>query len=160
MPETIQNCWNHTPIQLESHVAGGGLDPKSLVDLPSSLQSMTPHADPLAWKIIHEFATTDLSLPNAKIHLQAHLSGHFIDADWKPALQAVMNAKGDHQAALIAIKPLEEMAMCQPELKIQISLYPKNLPQLESVQDELVQSIKDLKAQNHIFNTLPPWTMY
>ena len=59
-----------------------GLDSRSLVELPSSSQSTTPHANPLAWKIIYKFATTDLSLPNAEIRLQAHLGNHFIDADW------------------------------------------------------------------------------
>ena len=67
-----------------------GLDSESLVNLPSSSQSTTPHADPLTWKIIYEFATTDLSLLNAEIHLQAHLSNHFVDVDWQPALQAVI----------------------------------------------------------------------
>ncbi|KAF9220181.1 hypothetical protein BS17DRAFT_759942 [Gyrodon lividus] len=139
MPETIRNCWNHTlPCQL------------ALI-----IPSTTPHADPLAWKIIYEFAMTDLSLPNAEIRLQAHLGNHFIDADWRPALRAVMDAEGDPQAAVLAIKPLEQAAMCRPGLKIHISLLPKDLPQLKSAGDELAQSINELKAQNCIFDTLP-----
>ncbi|KAF9220550.1 hypothetical protein BS17DRAFT_759531 [Gyrodon lividus] len=133
MPETIRNCWNHTRIQ----------------PLPSSSLSTTPHADPLAWKIIYEFAMTDLSLPNAEIHLQAHLGNRFIDADWRPALWAVMDAEGDPQAAVLAIKPLEQAAMRQPGLKTHISLLPKDLPQLKSAGDELAH-----KAQNRIFDTL------
>ena len=64
----------------------GRLDSESLVNLPSSSQSTTLHTNPLAWKIIYEFATTDLSLRNAEICLQAHLGNHFVDADWRPAL--------------------------------------------------------------------------
>ncbi|KAG8217124.1 hypothetical protein J3R82DRAFT_5159 [Butyriboletus roseoflavus] len=132
----------------ETYIVDGGLDSESFVNLPSSSQSTTPHADPLTWKIIHEFTTTDLSPPNAEIRLQAHLGGCFIDTDWRPALQAVMNAEGDVQAALMVIKPLEQAAIRQPGLKIQIPLGPKDLqvPQLKSIQDKLTQSIKDLKA--------------
>ncbi|KAF9220059.1 DDE-domain-containing protein, partial [Gyrodon lividus] len=139
MPETIRNCWNHTHIQ----------------PLPSSSQSTSSHTDPLAWKIIYEFAMTDLSLPNAEIYLQAHLGNRFIDADCQPALWAVMDAEGDPQAAVLAIKPLEQAAMHRPGLKIHISLLPKDLPQLKSVGDELAQSINELEAQNCIFDTLP-----
>ena len=133
----------------------GGLDSESLVNLPSSSQSTTPHADPLTWKIIYEFAMTDLSLPNAEIRLQAHLGNRFIDADWQPALRAVMDAEGDSHAAVIAIKPLEQAAMRRLGLKIQISLRPKELPQLKLAEEELIKSIKDLKARNRIFDTLP-----
>jgi len=131
------------------------LDSESLVNLPSSSQSTTPHADPLTWKIIYEFAMTDLSLPNAEIRLQAHLGNRFIDADWQPALRAVMDAEGDSHAAVIAIKPLEQAAMRRLGLKIQISLRPKELPQLKLAEEELIESIKDLKARNRIFDTLP-----
>ncbi|KIK82072.1 hypothetical protein PAXRUDRAFT_805617 [Paxillus rubicundulus Ve08.2h10] len=152
-PETIQNCWNHTHIQLESYAVNGGLD--SLVDLPSSSQSTTPHADPLAWKIIYEFTTTDLSLPNTEIRLKVHLGNCFIDADWQPALCAVMDAEGDFKAALKAIQPLEHAAMQQPGLKIQISCCLKELPQLKSTKNELMQSIDVLKSRNRIFDTPP-----
>ena len=74
----------------ERYIVEGGLNSESLIGLPSSSQSITPHADPLTWKIIHEFAT-DLSLPNAEIRLQAHLGGHLIDANWRPALCAEDN---------------------------------------------------------------------
>ncbi|KAF9226060.1 DDE-domain-containing protein [Gyrodon lividus] len=118
MPETIRNCWIPSPF------------------LPSSSQSTTPHAVPLAWKIIYEFfAMSDLSLPNAEIRLQAHL-----------ALQAVMDAEGDPQATVLAIKPLEQAAMRRPGLKIHILLLPKDLPQLKSAGDKLAQSINELKA--------------
>ncbi|KAF9232255.1 hypothetical protein BU15DRAFT_27495, partial [Melanogaster broomeanus] len=49
--------------------------------------------------------------PNTEIRLQAHLGNHFIDVDWRPALRAVMDAEGDSEAAVIAIKPLEQAAM-------------------------------------------------
>ncbi|KIK75628.1 hypothetical protein PAXRUDRAFT_18825 [Paxillus rubicundulus Ve08.2h10] len=125
------------------------------MDLPSSSQSTTPHADPLAWKIIYEFTTTDLSLPNTEIRLKAHLGNCFIDADWQLALRAVMDAESDSEAALKAIQPLEHAAMQQPGLKIQNLHCPKELPQLKSTKNELMQSVNVLKSHNHIFDTPP-----
>ena len=65
-----------------------------------------------------------------------------------------MDAEGNSEAAVIAIKPLEQAAMHRLGLKIHISLCPKELPQLKLAEDKLVQSIKDLKVRNHIFDTL------
>jgi hypothetical protein len=66
-----------------------------------------------------------------------------------------MDAEGDSQVAPTAIKPLEQAAMHRPGIKIRMSLRPKELPQLKLAEDELVQSIHELKAQKHIFGTLP-----
>ncbi|KIK73282.1 hypothetical protein PAXRUDRAFT_604742 [Paxillus rubicundulus Ve08.2h10] len=43
----------------------------------------------------------------------------------------------------------------QPGLKIQISHRPKELPQLKSTENELMQSIDVLKSRNRIFDTPP-----
>ena len=145
--------WTYCFFNNENYAVDDRLDSRSLVKLPSLSQSTTPHADPLAWKIIYKFATTDLSLPNAKIRLQAHLGNRFVDVDWWPALWAIMDAEGDHQAAVMAIKPLEQAAMCWVGLKIRISRCLKELPQLKLAKDELIECIKELKARNHIFNT-------
>ncbi|KAF9219086.1 hypothetical protein BS17DRAFT_811334 [Gyrodon lividus] len=102
--------------------------------------------DETAFNPYESYVVDDLSLPNTEIHLQAHLGNRFIDADWRPALQAVMDAEGDPQAAVLAIKPLEQAAMRQPGLKIHISLLSKDLPQLKSAGDKLAQSINKLKA--------------
>ncbi|KAF8439861.1 hypothetical protein L210DRAFT_3540641 [Boletus edulis BED1] len=66
-----------------------------------------------------------------------------------------MDAKGDTKAALTAIKPLQDAAMRQPGLKIQILLHPKDLPQLKSAEDELLRSVDALKSRNRVFNTPP-----
>ncbi|KAI6141329.1 hypothetical protein BKA82DRAFT_4362456 [Pisolithus tinctorius] len=82
--DTIKHCWDHTQIQLDS--------PNAPLLSPSS---HPPHADPVGWQIIREFATTEMSLPNAEAHLAAHLGCHYVDVDWQPALTAVMDAEGD-----------------------------------------------------------------
>ena len=57
-----------------------------------------------------------------------------------------MDAEGDHQTAVMAIKLLEQAAICRAGLKIRISRRPKELPQLKLAEDELIECIKELKA--------------
>ena len=57
-----------------------------------------------------------------------------------------MDAEGDHQTAVMAIKLLEQAAICRAGLKIRISRCPKELPQLKLAEDELIECIKELKA--------------
>lgn len=52
-----------------------------------------PLLSPAAWQIIHEFASSDMSLPGAKTHLQQLLTGHYVDTDWRSTLKAVMDAE-------------------------------------------------------------------
>ncbi|KAF9239072.1 hypothetical protein BU15DRAFT_27183, partial [Melanogaster broomeanus] len=44
--------------------------------------------------------------PKAEARLAAHLGDRYVDADWRPALAAVMDAEGDVAAAMKAIEPL------------------------------------------------------
>jgi len=66
-----------------------------------------------------------------------------------------MLSPGGSHAVIIAIKPLEQAAMRRLGIKIRISLRPKELLQLKLAEEELIESIKDLKAWNRIFDTLP-----
>ncbi|KAI6024684.1 hypothetical protein BKA83DRAFT_99321, partial [Pisolithus microcarpus] len=106
--ETIKNCWNHTRIQPDS----------------SAIQSLLPypaHADPLAWTIVRDFVTSDMTLPEVESALQLHLGDHFIDADWQPALKVVMDAEGDVDQALEAVDKLQDAAASRTELEDHIS---------------------------------------
>ncbi|KIK92232.1 hypothetical protein PAXRUDRAFT_147776, partial [Paxillus rubicundulus Ve08.2h10] len=70
--EAIKNCWDHTQIQL--------------------CRSLSP--DTLAtWKVIQEFATMDMSLPEAEKQVQDILGTCYNDTDWRPAFKAVMDVK-------------------------------------------------------------------
>ncbi|KAF8548889.1 hypothetical protein OG21DRAFT_1488994 [Imleria badia] len=120
-------------------------------NLPSSSQSTTAHHDPGAWKIIREFATTDLSLPNAEIRLQAHLGNRYIDSDWQPALKAVMDANGLEEEALNAIDRLEHDAKARAGLKIRITLCPPQIPQIQE-EARLMETVNTLKSRNRIFD--------
>ena len=137
-------------------VGFGSSDSNSVQVLPSSSQSTTPHADPAGWEIIREFATTDLSLPNAEIRLQAHLGNRYIDSDWRPALKAVMDAEGSSEVALGAIQDLEHEAKHRPGIKIRIPRQevPPWIADSEA-EAQLMETIQDLKARNRIFGNPP-----
>ncbi|KAG1764954.1 hypothetical protein EDD22DRAFT_951411 [Suillus occidentalis] len=99
-----------------------------------------PHNDPVAWKIVREFASSEMSLPEAETRLEHHLTDHYADTDWRPALKAIMDAEGDIDAALNAIR---------------IPARPKTLTQVTSLETELMDSIDELKSRNRIFGKPP-----
>lgn len=125
----------------------------------ASLLPYPPHADPKAWDIIHNFATSeDRSLPEAETALQAHLGDRFVDSDWQQALAAVMEAEGDTKQALGAINDLYKSATRQSGFKFWIPAPPTVAPkthQAELVEGELMKDISDLKARNRIFGPIP-----
>ena len=114
-------------------------------------RSTRPFADPIAWKIIREYATTDLSRPAAEIRLQAHLGDTFNPADWEPALRAITEEE-DSDKALKAVDELEEAAKLRSGLKIRIAARP---PQLIEAEADIMDTVKDLKSRNRIFGDLP-----
>jgi len=120
----------------------------------SSSSSTPPHADPIAWKIIHEFATTNMSRPNAEIRLQAHLGNSYSAADWEPALK-VITEEEDADEAINTIASLEKAALCCSGLKIRIPSRPRQPHQLISAETELMQTIDNLKSRNRIFGVPP-----
>lgn len=112
--------------------------------------------DPVAWNIVHKFATTKISLPNAENKLQALLGKRYIDSDWRPALKAVMDAEGDVEMALDAIDALMQVASRHTGLKNCIPICSQKAAQLSSTKAALsMQSVQELQARNHIFSTLP-----
>ncbi|OJA12315.1 hypothetical protein AZE42_14037, partial [Rhizopogon vesiculosus] len=79
---------------------------------PTAASDIRPHADPVAWKIIRTFATTQMTLPDVERDLQAHLSERYVDSDWRPALKAVLIAEEDTEMASNAIDALMHIAGC------------------------------------------------
>lgn len=119
-----------------------------------SLLPYPPHADPLAWDIIRDFATSDMSLPQAEAALQAHLGMRFVDTDWRPGLKAVMDAEGSVDAALEAIEALCKEASSHSRLKIRLPARPKP-DQTILAEEVLLAEVRDLQLRNRIFGTLP-----
>lgn len=95
--------------------------PRNPSDVPSLL-SYPPHADPHAWGIVHDFATLDMTLPQAEAALQVHLGTRFVDTNWQPALKAAMpmDAEGSVDDTLEAIEVLYKEASSCSHLKIRL----------------------------------------
>jgi hypothetical protein len=113
-------------------------------------------SDPIAWNIIREFATTDMSLPIAETRLQMHLGQDYVDDDWRPALKAVMDAEGDVTAALEAVEKVHGRAIL-PRLTIKLPgrSKPAAAPQLKNLESEVAESIGELKRRKAIKGTPP-----
>jgi hypothetical protein len=100
---------------------------------------------------LRQFASTDMTLPQAELALSNHLGDRYKDADWHPALNAVMDAEGDVQRAQKAIQRLS--AACgRPKITIKLPAIAGARPsQLVAAEDNLVGSVKVLQSRNRIF---------
>ncbi|KIJ48340.1 hypothetical protein M422DRAFT_45354 [Sphaerobolus stellatus SS14] len=76
--DTIRHCWDHTKIQqdLVSYTPPVPFESLTAPALPKS-----PLTDPKAWEIIEEFATSDMSLPQAEEQLKVHLGSQYVEAE-------------------------------------------------------------------------------
>ncbi|KAG2074203.1 hypothetical protein BDR04DRAFT_1126852 [Suillus decipiens] len=110
---------------------------------PTVSLNLRSHINPATWNIVHKFATTEMSLPMVENDLKAHLHEHYVDSDWRPALKAISDAKGDTNIALNTINALAEAASHH------------TADQLSSIEVDLIQSVNDFKAHNCIFGQLP-----
>jgi hypothetical protein len=63
----------------------------------------SPFSNHGAWDILHQFTSSDMTLPQAEEKLLAHLGNHYKDADWRPALKAIMDAEGNVMQAQDAV---------------------------------------------------------
>ncbi|KAI6096078.1 hypothetical protein EDD16DRAFT_1674899 [Pisolithus croceorrhizus] len=93
---------------------------------------------------MREFAATEMTLPEAEKHLQDILTTHYAEIDWQPALDAVMHAEGDSDAAIAAVEILATNASNQ-------TAQPP--PQLITLEEEVSSYLTELKSRNHIFGT-------
>jgi hypothetical protein len=142
--ETIKNCWGHTGIQR----------PPIMLCIPPSPQNRDsdPHAT-AAWNILKKFATTDMSLPQAKNALKDHFGNQYVDEEWRPALDAVMAAENDTIAALEGIKELWHSSN-PTAAAIPLPLHTSTT-QCADLEEDLMSSVVMLKSRNRIFGPLP-----
>ena len=113
---------------------------------------VSPFSDHSAWDIVRQFVGSDMTLPQAKEKLLAHLSNRYKDADWRPVLKAIMDAEGDVTKAQDAVQAFA--AACeQPRLFIKL---PASRPrQVVALENGLMESVEELKARNRVFGPLP-----
>ncbi|KAG1851585.1 hypothetical protein DFJ58DRAFT_728803 [Suillus subalutaceus] len=96
-----------------------------------------------------------MSLPAVENNLKAHLHEHYVDSDWRLALKVIMDAKDDTDMALNAVNVLAEAASHHTGLKIHIPMCSQQAAdQLSFTEADLMQSVNNLKAHNHIFGRL------
>ena len=97
-----------------------------------------------------------MTLPEAEARMKEILGTHYIDGNWRPALEAVMNAEGDPDTAASAVEQLAQASSCRTGLKFKIWIPARQpLAQLTALEDEVATSIQDLKTRNRIFGEPP-----
>ena len=108
-------------------------------------------SDPTAWNIIRDFASTEMTLPDAENLLKTHLGPRYIDHDWRHALKAVMEAEGDIGKAQAMVRELSSLSHL-PKLTIKIPARPGS--QLAQVETELMEVIEEL-TQRRCISKIP-----
>ncbi|KAK2464605.1 hypothetical protein APHAL10511_003394 [Amanita phalloides] len=109
--------------------------------------------NPNAWDLLRKFALSDsLTLPEVEAQLQSLLRQCYIDNDWQPALKAIMDAEGDVEATMAAIKKLADEAAQSSHLKICLC-HPKKqpsnpAPQLTAIEKDLMASVNEQQKRN------------
>ena len=71
-----------------------------------------------------------MSLPKAERKLEEYLEDRFLAAKWQPALKAVMDAEGDFQSALAAVKKLKNLTKMD-----------SGPAELQSIEEDLAKSL-------------------
>ncbi|CAK5279727.1 unnamed protein product [Mycena citricolor] len=120
-PSTIANCWTHTKITPketdeweEIFVDPNAPDssdseseePKMDKPAASPEKPASAKANSDAWDVILEFATTEMSLPQAEHGLERVLGTDYYPKDWNAPLDAVMACEGDSIKAELAVRDL------------------------------------------------------
>lgn len=107
-----------------------------------------------AWDILRDFATSDsMTLPEAQEALQDVLGNAYVAAEWKDALDAVLNAEKNHDKALEAVEALAAIPFVMPDLVYasgSTSATPQHstapaLSQLSELESALMESIHTLQ---------------
>ena len=97
-----------------------------------------------------------MTLPQAKEKLKSIFEEDYIDQDWCPALNTVLEAENDE---LKAIEAIEKLTKANNPILIVNSTNPTTLsplpppPQLQDVEQGLVAAVDELKVQKCITGT-------
>jgi hypothetical protein len=103
----------------------------------------SPFSDHGAWDILRQFASLDMTLPQAEEKLLVHLGGHYKDADWHSVLKAIMDAEGNITKAQEAVQAFS--AACErPNLVIKLPA--SRPPQVTALEKDLIKSVDELKV--------------
>ena len=105
--ETITHCWNHTSILPPITTTGPQTATTAMEPVPEHI----PMKAGKGWDIIQEFAvSSSMTPPQAKERLKSIFRVDYVNQDWHPALNAVLEAENDELKALQAIKKLTQQS--------------------------------------------------
>ncbi|KAG6839781.1 hypothetical protein H0H87_012890 [Tephrocybe sp. NHM501043] len=99
------------------------------------------------WDIICDFVVSEMTFPVAKTRLCEHLGDRYDDKDWRPALNAVMDAEGDAAEAQDAIQTLAAASQL-PKLTIKLPGRRASNPQIKATETALMESVNELVKRN------------
>ncbi|KAI6123168.1 hypothetical protein EDD16DRAFT_1704499 [Pisolithus croceorrhizus] len=114
--------------------------------------------DPAAWDIMHEFALSDsVTLPDVESHIKTLLGSTYMDQDWLPAINAVLNAENDTDLAIQEVKKLAAAAANTSHLKIHIQCPSDKqpAPQIIAVEKDLLTAVTDVFRLRGIEGSIP-----
>ena len=77
----------------------------------------------------------------------------YVDEHWRAALTAIMDAEGDTKEASVAAEKLAAAATHRTGLVIKIPALRARPLQLAGAEEEILESVKNLKDYNRIFST-------
>jgi hypothetical protein len=87
-----------------------------------------------------------MTLPAVEKRLEEHFGNQYADKDWRPALNAVLEAEGDVVKALEAVRGLASSCHL-PRLMIKLPAQPKHAAtaQLTTAETDLLDTVKELQ---------------
>ena len=112
----------------------------------------SPFSDHGAWDILRQFASSDMTLPQAEEKLLVHLGDRYKDADWHPVLKAIMDAEGDITKSQEAV---QAFAVTCERQKLVIKLPARQPRQVVALEKDLMKSVEELKTRKRVFGSLP-----
>jgi hypothetical protein len=108
----------------------------------------------MAWNIIQDFAKgNNISLPETLLHLECHLGNRYVCADWKPTINAELEALNALEALCAKATPES------PPNKTTAAVCNKTppppapapiIPQLTTFKTDLMDSVTELHLQRWI----------
>ena len=103
--------------------------------------------NPTAWDIMREFALSNsIALPEVESRLKTLLGSHYVDQDWRPAIDAIFAAEHDTQLAIQEVEKLAAAAANTSRLKIHIQrpTCEQLPPQIITIEQDLLATVKEL----------------
>ncbi|THV02306.1 DDE-domain-containing protein [Dendrothele bispora CBS 962.96] len=178
-PETIENCWFHSGIILESkkqsekEVASThkGKDPSEREKGHEQDSLSNPMCCEAAWEWVMRYVHDEVGFPEFEDGLKKTLGARFSLDDWKPVYDAIFAAEKDSALAITNVQKLRATYLSQLTSKSSIpshsspnasspSTMSSNkptlaaLPQLAKLEKELMDQVGELQKRRCIHNPM------